>query len=568
MRSAAWSLLVGMLLVCSANTPPLWSWEPSQAADGATASKSQLAPDALQIWTIDGARHVGRATALLEGKLRLDGQSRQEFALHDIQRATCGPPPATSVEWLGQDQHDYVRVGGSKEPNGVQDIHLRLNHLPADRALEQVLIVVRYPANTKHRFRAWRLDTTRTTHWRIAVERRLRVSPEIADLYFEPDSVDAFGHEFDITLTFDDGQETKLRVSGASHTDDTLKLDASQRPEPDHGLRDLPLVKLHFTGDSILRAHLREITDEQIEVVTETGDTVEVPFVQARGLTLIPGHSAEGDQQFRAALAQPGPRDQLILLTRKNRITRIDGVLEGLNAGELSWKYEGETRQVKLDRLVGVVFARHPNRAPPQGLYQTFHFRNGDQLQARWKTIQGNHWELELPWGHSIKIRAPDVHEIDFHGGRLTYLSDLEPAHLEEVPYFGRVMHLRRDTTFTGEPLVLGGTAYRKGLAVHSRCVVTYALDGQYADFRAVLGFDPSGEGRGDVACRVLVDGKPLFERTRFRGTEPPVPVHVSVAGGEQLTLECDFGEREDIGDRVLWADARLLRVETTVPNR
>ena len=45
-----------------------------------------------------------------------------------------------------------------------------------------------------------------------------------------------------------------------------------------------------------------------------------------------------------------------------------------------------------------------------------------------------------------------------------------------------------------------------------------------------------------------------------FRSGEKPVPVEVPVKGAKQLRLEVDFGEDEDVGDRVIWANARLYR--------
>lgn len=548
-----------LFLTCPGAGPRLEADQPAASRD------KNASADTFVVWTIDGAQLTGKVEAVSEDRLRLGGETPQEIPLDEIERAVCGPPPATSVEWLGQDQHDFVRVGGAKEPNGIQDVHLRLRNLPLDRTLQQVQIVVRYAEGTTHKFRAWRMDTTRTTHWKIAVVAQTRTTPGIAQLYLEPDSVDAFGQKFDLTLTYDDGSQAKLSVLGATHTDDQLAV-REQRTEPAAGEAALPLAQLHLSDRSSLRVRLREVTADSVLVSTAWGDQLQVPIVRALGLQLLPGPSAEGLDRFRSALSAPGPQDQALLTTRDNKITPIRGTLEALGTAELQWQYEGESRKVKLDRLVGVVFARHPGETAPAGLQQTFHFRNGDRLRARWKSLDGERCGVELSWGNSVSLPLAELHAIDFHGGRLTYLSDLEPAAVEEVPYFGRVMQMRRDTTFTGAPLKLAETEYRKGLAMHSRCAVTYALDGQYDLFRAVLGFDPSGREMGDVECRVLLDGKRLFERAPYRGGDPPVPVEISVRDGEQLTLEVDFGAFEDIGDRLLWADAKLIRASDPQP--
>src|SRR5262249_43410308 len=95
---------------------------------------------------------------------------------------------------------------------------------------------------------------------------------------------------------------------------------------------------------------------------------------------------------------------------------------------------------------------------------------------------------------------------------------------------------------------------------VHSRCVLTYDLGGEFAQFRALLGFDEDAGERGRVVCRVSADGRELFVKPDFRSTEKPVPIDVALKGAKQLRLEVDFGDDEDVGARVIWANARLYR--------
>ena len=58
----------------------------------------------------------------------------------------------------------------------------------------------------------------------------------------------------------------------------------------------------------------------------------------------------------------------------------------------------------------------------------------------------------------------------------MTFLSDLTPAKVEETPYFGHRLPWRRDVNLTGEPLKINGQSFDRGLAVHSRCILTYDL--------------------------------------------------------------------------------------------
>ncbi len=84
-----------------------------------------------------------------------------------------------------------------------------------------------------------------------------------------------------------------------------------------------------------------------------------------------------------------------------------------------------------------------------------------------------------------------------FRGGKMTYLSDLNPSKVEETPFFGHRLPWRRDVNLLGEPLKMKGQTYERGVAVHSRCVLTYDLNGRYSTFEALVGFDDASQRPG-----------------------------------------------------------------------
>jgi hypothetical protein len=106
----------------------------------------------------------------------------------------------------------------------------------------------------------------------------------------------------------------------------------------------------------------------------------------------------------------------------------------------------------------------------------------------------------------------------------------------------------------------MDGRTYEHGLAVHSRSSLTYDLNGKFATFEALVGFDESAKGIGRVDCRVFADGKELYANPDLRADAPPVKLVLPVAGAGRLRLVVDFGRDQDAGDRVIWANARLFR--------
>ena len=149
---------------------------------------------------------------------------------------------------------------------------------------------------------------------------------------------------------------------------------------------------------------------------------------------------------------------------------------------------------------------------------------------------------------------------IDFVNGRVTSLCDLKPGKVEQSAYFGRIMGYQIDKSLMGGPLVLSDGTVSRGIAVHSRCVLHYEVPPAIDRFRTKLGFSQPEGLSGRVIARVLGDGKSLYENLDARGDQPPIEIDVPLAGVHELVLEIDFGKDQDVGDRVVWANPRLIR--------
>jgi hypothetical protein len=57
-----------------------------------------------------------------------------------------------------------------------------------------------------------------------------------------------------------------------------------------------------------------------------------------------------------------------------------------------------------------------------------------------------------------------------------------------------------------------------------------------------------------------LADGEELFAKKDLRATDKPESLNLPLKGAKQLVLEVDFGEDEDVQDRVIWGAARLVK--------
>jgi hypothetical protein len=299
---------------------------------------------------------------------------------------------------------------------------------------------------------------------------------------------------------------------------------------------------------------------ESLVLRTKWKADVRIPLLRLTGVRFERAAPEGTLEEFQKRLSAPAGEDVVFVTTKDGALESIQAGVRGLDAEKLAVSYEGQDRAVPRDRVLGIVFAAHPPLAPAAGTRQQFLLASGDAILGIWVGYDDGKLEIETPWNARIKIPAAEISQIRVLGGRVTSLVDIEPVTVDEVPYFGRVISWRRDAGFDGEPARLRGKTPGRVIAVHSRSALTYALDGAYEKFKATLAFDDSAAGRGRVDCRVLVDGREAFARKDFRSVDDPIAVDLSVAGAKQMSLEVDFGQAEDIGDRILWAEPRLFR--------
>src|SRR5262249_6618308 len=154
---------------------------------------------------------------------------------------------------------------------------------------------------------------------------------------------------------------------------------------------------------------------------------------------------------------------------------------------KLLFHFQEKTRSLALKQVEGLVFATRSEPERPSDLRATFSLAGGIVISGLWTDLDTKTWKIKTAWGQDLNLPAAEVLTVRFRGGQMTYLSALEPSKVEETPFFGRRNRWRKDVNLTGKPLKIDGRAYDRGVTVHSRSVLTYDLDGQYATFEAVV---------------------------------------------------------------------------------
>ena len=146
--------------------------------------------------------------------------------------------------------------------------------------------------------------------------------------------------------------------------------------------------------------------------------------------------------------------------------------------------------------------------------------------------------------GAGSASRPEALARLDYSKGKLTFLSDIELAASSwcrwpicSSPEFRR----DRNVDKTGD-IRLAGKKYEKGLAMHARTEVTFDLEGEYREFKAVAGHrrqrHPGQRGSGRCAHRGRRQG--IADATRSRSKAGPNPINLNIKDVQKLRIIVD----------------------------
>ncbi len=136
--------------------------------------------------------------------------------------------------------------------------------------------------------------------------------------------------------------------------------------------------------------------------------------------------------------------------------------------------------------------------------------------------------------------------------------ADVSMTHRQDWGDFGVHTAAAKPGT-VGTPMQIGAKTYSKGLGHHANGEIVIDLRGQYKLFRAEVGVQSQGGGRGSVKFQILVDNKVAWEAGPMTDSDPAKPVEVPLEHAGQLRLVAtDAGDGISC-DMANWAEARLV---------
>lgn len=323
-----------------------------------------------------------------------------------------------------------------------------------------------------------------------------------------------------------------------------------------------------LAGEQIVR------TAQQLTIVSRGLGSVQLPSAAVRAVRLQPENPA-WTTQWKAFLQRESDKDLLIVPRRGgDGLDFLAGIVTAISAEEIAFLLDGDNIPVPAQRVYGVVFPRATTARSSSGI--TLQTQSQEQLVAASVTFDGAEFRIQAAWGQTLQLAADQLRSLDFSRGRIRYLADMEvlkeeflgldPAGslfaglIDETT--ARLMYgPRRNTSLDPRlPIRLRGRRYERGLCIHSRTRLTWALDRQFTSLEATIGIDDEVAFNqvSRVSLTVTGDDAVLLEKVLVTSDDPE-PLKLSLDGVSTLTILVDYADGDSSCDWLDLADARLI---------
>jgi len=286
-------------------------------------------------------------------------------------------------------------------------------------------------------------------------------------------------------------------------------------------------------------------------------------------------------KQWEEIRSLKAPGDLLVVAKRDGAsLDYVEGVVGEITNDKVEFKLDGESNRVDRAKVTGVVYS-HPNDSAASKTLFVLHGRSGLRLTVTEIHLADEFVTVKTTACASLHWPVADLERADFSSGKVSYLSDIEPASQNWTPLVGLPTGVslaaqyglpRRNHSAFGDLLTLSVKdkdadatqsaklrTFTKGLALRSHTELVYRLPEGFNRFTALAGIDPATASTGNVRLKILADDRSLFD-AEIAGDQPPQPIDIPISNAKRLKIVVDFGQNLDTGDWLNLCDAKIVK--------
>lgn len=319
-----------------------------------------------------------------------------------------------------------------------------------------------------------------------------------------------------------------------------------------------------LTDGSALVVHDYRMTDGRAKITLVDGSAFDVPAPGVARVQFAPRTPALDAEWAR--ISQMKFTADVLVVRKGDTLDYHQGTLHDVGPIEAQFDLEGDRLPVKRSKIGGLMYYHPAGQKLPGAVA-----RATDGSGSRWavaRLASSGRLVLTTPTGLEIPRAWSAVRRIDFSSDKVLYLSDLPAQTMSWKPFFrpdsevavvDQYFAPRPDRALDRDPLQLGGKAYRKGLAMHSRTEMVFRLPDRFQRFKALAGIDDHLRPYGAVRLVIRGDDRELLS-ARLTGRDTPVSIDLDISGVRRLTILADFAGVLDVGSHLLLCEARVVK--------
>jgi len=191
-------------------------------------------------------------------------------------------------------------------------------------------------------------------------------------------------------------------------------------------------------------------------------------------------------------------------------------------------------------------------------------FADGTRASFRAMRYKGDNasagvFEVESDTGRKARLHVEAVRAVWHPNTAWAWLGDLEPVKLEGRCMLGEIWPVMRHRNVAGDPLIVGGRVFTRGLGMHATSRVVWRISRPYTHLRGAVALDDSATPHGRVDVQIRVDGETRWSLNDHEAGMPPETFDVAIHQGAGLELFAEAGPEGEIQDRVNWLDMFLM---------
>ncbi len=346
----------------------------------------------------------------------------------------------------------------------------------------------------------------------------------------------------DLTLTTAQGESHKIKLS------EIIELRFATSPNTPAATSDVAQIKL-LDGTVFAGTIPFSSPDGTIKLQLKTGMELKMPLSEMRSIFLQQPRSSEPPKLKPLQQGQ----SHIVLINGRIETGQVEYFtpqIVGLRVGE------DKRDRFRKSIISAIVFSDKKLARPKGSVLVRSLF--GDEIPGDVVSLDRKTLVLKSSMG-KISMPVRYLYSIERADDKVSYLTELKPTAKESIAFLDTVHPPAFDTDLFGFPLRFANLTFDHGIAMHSRTLLNYRLNGKFDALVMSVCIDPRYSKRGEAELTILVNDKETQTITLRHGA-PPEDLVIPLNSARTVGFVFDYGRFGSSGDHGLCLNPRLVR--------